>query len=95
VSGRANGERQVGLKEEWTESSPLVVELNIVPINLVANFFVDLSIGAGSIDRREPGSNRSVSDEVLASRKVASKGLGVGDEPLLGRAISLVNGIHI
>ena len=75
------------------ECVPLVVELNIVPIYNVTDFFIDLSIGTSGVHRREPGGDRGVSDDAV--RKVLPEGLGVGDKPLFGFAISLVDGIHV
>lgn len=82
----------VGLRIEM-ECSPLIVELNIVPIYHVTNFFMDLSIGTSGVDRREPGGDRGVSDDAV--RKVLPEGLSVGDKPLFGFAIGLVDGIHV
>ena len=77
------------------EYLPLIVELNIVPIYLVADLFVNFCVGTSSVHRREPGSDGCMGDVILAGWKLIPKGLGVGDEPLLGFTISLVDGVHV
>lgn len=69
----------------------MVVELDVVPINQVANGRLNLAVSTSRVDGTEPRSNRGVGDDVLSGRKRIAECLSECDEPLLGLAVSLVD----